>query len=384
MAKPAVRFTGFNDDWKKYYLGEIGKAHSGIGFPDSEQGGTSGIPFFKVSDMNIVENENEMLIANNYVSNQQINSHKWLPIKALPAIFFAKVGAAVMLNRKRLCRFPFLLDNNTMAYSLNNNTWNSDFAKALFETIDLTSLTQVGALPSYNASDIQAIQVNLPKKVEQQKIGAFFSTLDKLITLSQRKYDKLVNIKKVMLTKMFPRDGAKVPEIRFKGFAGDWEEHTFQDIIDIKSGKDYKHLSSGNIPVYGTGGYMLSVDKALSLNENAIGIGRKGTIDKPYILVAPFWTVDTLFYAIPKKIHDLNFIFAIFQKINWKRKDESTGVPSLSKTIINSTEANLPSYQEQQKIGNFFTNLDNLIALHQQKLAKLKNIKKACLEKMFV
>ncbi|MCI6793695.1 MAG: restriction endonuclease subunit S, partial [Mollicutes bacterium] len=77
-------------------------------------------------------------------------------------------------------------------------------------------------------------------------------------------------------------------------------------MVDIGSGMDYKHLSEGDIPVYGTGGYMLSVNKALSYDHDAIGIGRKGTIDKPYILKAPFWTVDTLFFCIPKAEYSLN------------------------------------------------------------------------------
>ena len=103
-----------------------------MGFPDAEQGGTSGTPFFKVSDMNNDGNENEMNVANNYVTDAQIAARRWSLIEEVPAIFFAKVGAAVMLNRKRLCRFPFLLDNNTMAYSLGKNQWDADFAKALF------------------------------------------------------------------------------------------------------------------------------------------------------------------------------------------------------------------------------------------------------------
>jgi len=176
---------------------------------------------------------------------------------------------------------------------------------------------------------------------------------------------------------------AKVPAIRVKGFTDDWEQRKVGDIVDVRGGRDYKHLSSGDIPVYGTGGYMLSVNEALSYDEDAIGIGRKGTIDKPYILRAPFWTVDTLFYAVPREKYDLNFVFDIFQNIDWKKKDESTGVPSLSKTAINSIEVRTPSCREQKTIGNYFANLDNLITLHQRKLLKLKNIKKAMLEKMF-
>ena len=92
------------------------------------------------------------------------------------------------------------------------------------------------------------------------------------------------------------------------------------DVVDLCGGRDYKHLSNGDIPVYGTGGYMLSVNEALSYDEDAIGIGRKGTIDKPYILSAPFWTVDTLFYAVPRKKYDLDFIFCIFPQIAISRR----------------------------------------------------------------
>lgn len=183
---------------------------------------------------------------------------------------------------------------------------------------------------------------------------------------------------------MFPKNGSNVPEIRFKGFTEAWEQRKLVDVVDVRSGRDYKHLEEGDIPVYGTGGYMLSVNEALSDDEDAIGIGRKGTIDNPYILRAPFWTVDTLFYAVPLDKYDLNFVFDIFQNVNWKAKDESTGVPSLSKATINAVETLMPEYAEQKKIGEYFSNLDNFITLHQRELEKLKNIKKSCLENMFV
>ena len=155
------------------------------------------------------------------------------------------------------------------------------------------------------------------------------------------------------------------------------------DVVDVRSGRDYKHLEEGDIPVYGTGGYMLSVNEALSDDEDAIGIGRKGTIDNPYILRAPFWTVDTLFYAVPLDKYDLNFVFDIFQNVNWKAKDESTGVPSLSKATINAVETLMPEYAEQKKIGEYFSNLDNFITLHQRKCDETKKLKKFMLQKMF-
>lgn len=175
----------------------------------------------------------------------------------------------------------------------------------------------------------------------------------------------------------------KIPQIRFRGFTEEWEEKVLENVVDVRSGRDYKHLSIGDIPVYGTGGYMLSVNQALSYNEDAIGIGRKGTIDKPYLLYAPFWTVDTLFYAVPLRNNEIKFLFCIFQKIDWRKKDESTGVPSLSKTAINGIEVYSPSHTEQTQIGNYFQKLDDLIAKTRNKLDKLKNMKQACLTGMF-
>lgn len=168
-------------------MGEVGSCQSGIGFPDAEQGGTEGIPFFKVSDMNISGNEYELLFSNNYVTQEQIERKKWKPITEVPAMFFAKVGAAVMLNRKRLVNTPFLLDNNTMAYKF-GDAWDTNFGRTLFDTINLASLVQVGALPSYNANDVEGIEIALPTLEEQKQIGEYFRNLDSLITLHQRKF----------------------------------------------------------------------------------------------------------------------------------------------------------------------------------------------------
>ena len=174
-----------------------------------------------------------------------------------------------------------------------------------------------------------------------------------------------------------------VPEIRFAGFTDPWEQRKFSEIVDVCSGRDYKHLNEGPIPVYGTGGYMTSVCEALSHNRDAVGIGRKGTIDKPYLLKAPFWTVDTLFYAIPKPDINLEFVLCSFLNVDWKSKDESTGLPSLSKEAINETVLRVPNAVEQNHLGSFFTDLDSLITLHQRKHDKLVQLKKSMLDKMF-
>ena len=192
------------------------------------------------------------------------------------------------------------------------------------------------------------------------------------------------NLKKAYLSEMFPVEGELFPRRRFKGYTEPWKQRKLGEVVEVNNGKDYKHLEVGEIPVYGTGGYMISVNKALSYKNDAIGIGRKGTIDNPFILRAPFWTVDTLFFVFPKDMYELYFLYNIFEKINWNSKDESSGIPSLSKKIIEDTIYLFPTIEEQKLIGSFFKKLDDEINLEQKKLEKLKQLKQAYLVEMFV
>lgn len=176
----------------------------------------------------------------------------------------------------------------------------------------------------------------------------------------------------------------RVPTLRFPEFndAGNWDKTALNKLFTIGSGKDYKHLSTGDIPVYGSGGYMLSVNDYLYDGES-VCIGRKGTIDKPIFLTGKFWTVDTLFYThsfikcLPK------FIFYQFQKINWKNYNEAGGIPSLSKRTIDKIEILVPSCAEQKKIADFLSSLDSIISLQTQKIDALQQYKKGLMQKLF-
>ena len=405
-AKPQLRFAGFDDTWEQRKLGEVGKARSGVGFPDTEQGGTIGVPFFKVSDMNSDGNENEMTVANNYVTAEQIAAHRWSPIEELPAIFFAKVGAAVMLNRKRLCRFPFLLDNNTMAYSLSSTEWDADFAKALFETIDLTSLVQVGALPSYNAGDVEAMAISMPSLSEQGQIGEFFKQLDNLITLHQRKYDKLTNVKKSMLEKMFPKNGSNVPEIRFKGFSDAWEQRKVGELLIERNeqapmNEEYPLMAfianEGVAPKgerYDRSSLVTDTENKLykrtefgdfiyssnNLETGSIGLNKygKACISPVYSVFHPTGIADSNFLG--RRLVRKDFINSM---VKW-RQGVIYGQWRIHESDFLKIDIPVPSVEEQIQIGTFLDYLDNLITLHQRELEKLKNLKKACLEKMFV
>ncbi len=179
----------------------------------------------------------------------------------------------------------------------------------------------------------------------------------------------------------------RVLALRFKDDDGqefpEWEEKNISEVLKIGSGKDYKKLVSGDIPVYGTGGYMLSVNDYLYDCES-VCIGRKGTIDRLVLLTGKFWTVDTLFYTHSFIKSLPRFIYAVFQNIDWKSYNEASGVPSLSKSTIEKIEINIPSLPEQTKIANFLTAIDEKITNNQTQLDAIKQYKQGLLQQMFV
>ena len=164
--------------------------------------------------------------------------------------------------------------------------------------------------------DFFNLPIPFPPLPEQRRIAQALTALDELIVATNGKLELMKAYKKGLMQKLFPAKGKKLPELRFKEFEkdGEWEEKKFGEIISVNSGRDYKHLNYGNIPVYGTGGYMLSVDDKLS-DIDAVGIGRKGTIDKPQYLKAPFWTVDTLFFLTNRNGNDIQFIYYSAQTV---------------------------------------------------------------------
>ena len=173
-----------------------------------------------------------------------------------------------------------------------------------------------------------------------------------------------------------------VPKLRFSEFNGEWEEKKIANVLKIGSGKDYKHLQSGDIPVFGTGGYMTSVNECLYDGES-VCIGRKGTIDKPMYFNGKFWTVDTLFYTHSFNLSIPKFVYLVFQNINWKQYSEASGVPSLSKNTIENIEINIPQITEQTKIATFLTSIDTKIDQLTKKQTFLKQYKKGVMQKLF-
>lgn len=397
---PKIRFKEFINNWNNYKLGQLGNFKSGIGFPDSQQGGTEGIPFFKVSDMNNIGNETEMRNANNYVTQEQIMKNSWKVINETPAIIFAKVGAALMLNRKRLVTRPFLIDNNTMSYSF-DESWDKDFGLTLFQTINLPKYAQIGALPSYNASDIAMIKVNVPNVQEQSAIGSLFHNLDDLLARYKDNLANYQSLKTTMLSKMFPKTGESVPEICLDEFEGEWKSDTFESYLtesrilgdsglDAKKitvklwgkgvvEKEEKYAGSSNTQYYIRKAGQFIYSKLDFLNQ-AFGIipteldGYQSTLDLPTFDVKGIDTKFLLEYVMRREFYEYQGLIA-----NGSRKAKR-----IHPDDFLSMPVRIPSLAEQQAIGDYFSNLDQLITSYQEKITQLETLKKKLLQDMFI
>ncbi len=251
----------------------------------------------------------------------------------------------------------------------------------------LSPLCQKGAKNTLQITNTTFLSGRLPlptQPTEQQKIAECLSSVDELMAAQARKVDALKTHKKGLMQQLFPREGETQPRLRFPEFRGaeGWAVKPFDELFTVGNGRDYKHLEAGDVPVYGSGGYMLSVNDYLYEGES-VCIGRKGTINNPMFLTGRFWTVDTLFYTHSFKECLPKFIFAIFQQIDWLKHNEAGGVPSLSKTNIQKIQTAVPKTAEQQKIAECLSSVDELIAAQARKLDALKTHKQGLMQRLF-
>ncbi len=268
--------------------------------------------------------------------------------------------------------------------------------------------SQRSGQPGVNAQEYANFALSVPSLAEQKKIGAYFSHLDSLITLHQRKYDKLTKVKKAMLEKMFPENGSPYPEIRFKGFTDAWEQRKLGEVVKEVTRND----STSEAPIM-----MITANNGFIEQSERYAFNNAGESLKKYILLEkgelaynhgasklrPYGSCFALTTAENARIPFVYHCFSVenqnaeFMSIelnsseieNQLRKIVSSGARmdgllNISFDEYSSVSVVLPSIEEQDRIAGFLRNLDRLITLHQRKLEKLKNIKKSCLEKMFV
>jgi len=261
---------------------------------------------------------------------------------------------------------------------------------------------------SLSKTNVQKTTVKYPKdKAEQQKIADCLRRIDTLITLHQRKYEKLVNIKKSMLDKMFPKNGASVPEIRFKGFTDPWEQRKISELAEKTYGGGTPTTSNeafwnGNIPWIQSSdivdGKLMGVEPRKYITQTGLNSSATQLVPKDSIAIItrvgvgklaymPFsYSTSQDFLSLSKLNTEPFFtVYACYKKLQSELNTvQGTSIKGITKDELLAKTISVPVYSEQKQIGSFFTQLDTLITLHQRKLEKLQNIKKSCLEKMFV
>ena len=304
--------------------------------------------------------------------------------------------------------FPYMVKSSAIKI-LTVKDSKKDNLRFSFERLNTTKIEILGHARHY-ISVVQPTETRTPEIAEQNKISAFFSNLDNLITLHQRKLDKLSNVKKALLEKMFPKNDSDVPEIRFKGFTDAWEQRKFKSTIQIERGgsprpiEDYitnsenglNWIKIGDAPSMGK--YITKtaekikpegLSKTREVHPGDLILSNSMSFGRPYIMAINGCIHDGwLLLRNDKNLYDLQFLCHLLGSENMLHQYKSfaagSTVNNLNKDLVGNTTVSFPKKTEQSKLGAFFDSLDNLITLHQRKLEKLKNIKKACLEKMFV
>lgn len=378
---PALRFPDFVNDgeWEVKKLGDVCKLTNGMAFKPSDWK-TSGVPIVRI------QNLNDEKADFNYCDSEIIDEKCLIDSGTLLFSWSGTPGTsfgAYIWNRGKavLNQHIFIVDPIGIDRVFLKMTIDANMTKIIEKSHGGAGLRHI------TKSDLEEIPIFVPNRLsEQQHIAACLSAVDELLTSTNGKLEQLKTYKKSLIQKFFPAKEKKLPELRFKEFEkdGEWVEKKFGEIISVNSGRDYKHLNYGNIPVYGTGGYMLSVDDKLS-DIDAVGIGRKGTIDKPQYLKAPFWTVDTLFFLTNQEGFDIQFIYYLSKTIPWKKYGEQTGVPSLSKLSIENLDVVVPpTILEQRKIVQTILPLDEELDSLSKKIVLLENQKKGLMQQLLI
>ena len=409
--KPKIRFKGFDDAWEQRKLGESCKSFTDGDWIESKDQSESGVRLLQTGNVGIT----------NFIEK---DNKKWITEETFNRLHCSEVCPGdILISRLpepagRACIVPDIGYKMVTAVDCtivkNDENFSNEFLVQFLSTPKyfntVNDFLAGGTRQRISRSSLSKFDVLIPEINEQTKIGAFFSKLDNLITLHQRKYEKLKNVKKSMLEKMFPKNNSKFPEIRFKGFTDAWEQRELNYYLETSTEKNTKELydktdvfsvsgdfgivnqiefqgrsfagaSVANYGIVNTGDVVYTKSP---LNSNPYGIIKTNKL-KPGI-------VSTL-YAVyhPKKNTFSNFVQTYFEQNarvnNYLHPLVNKGAKNDMKVSNDNAlkgDVVFPNYEEQKRIYDFFEALDNLITLHQRKCEKLKNIKKSMLEKMFV
>ena len=407
---PRIRFRGFTDDWEQRKLSElyatIGNAFVGTATPYYVESG-----HFYLESNNIKDGQinrcSEIFVNDEFYEKQR---DKWLHTGDMVMVQSGHVGHAAVIpaeldNSAAHALIMFRNPKEKIEPYFLNYQYQTNKSKNKIE-----SITTGNTIKHILSSDMQEFIVDMPDYNEQKKIGQHFSNLDHLITLHQRKLEKLKIVKKAMLENCFPKNGEKIPKFRFSGFTGDWEQRKLSDLVQIERGgsprpiDDYitdasnglNWIKIGDAPAQGN--YITKtaekirpegLSKTREVHPGDLILSNSMSFGKPYIMgiygcIHDGW----LLIRNTHNFFDLTFLCHLLgtpQMLNQYRSlAAGSTVNNLNKELVGNTVVTIPNIDEQRVIGQYSEYLDHLITLHQRKLEKLKVIKKSFLEKMFV
>ena len=414
---PQIRFNGYSDAWEERKFEDL---------LDSKDGVRRG-PFgsalkkdFFVENSEYVVYEQQNAIYDNYHTRYKITKEKFDELskfKLNPGDFIMS-GAGTI---GRISRVPDgvklgVFNQALIRFRINPEITDSEyfiqFVRADFMQKNLTGANPGSAITNLvPMSEVKKWEIKAPHLEEQEKIGSFFAQLDNTIALHQRKLDLLKEQKKGYLQKMFPKNGAKVPELRFAGFADDWEESKLSDLF-IKGGSGgtpkstNKAFYDGDIPFLGisditkSNGFINNTEKHISsdgLNSSAAWIVSKGAISLAMYASVGKLAILNIDAATSQAFYNMIFDDYDLRDLVYQRLNKANELSEWNKLISTGTQANLnadkvknfqmylpKNHDEIKLISTFFKQIDNTIALHQRKLGLLKEQKKGFLQKMFV
>ena len=391
-----MHYFDFHYSWEQRKLGEIGSVSMCRRIFKEQTSENGEIPFYKIGTFGGE--------ADAFISRELFEEYKakyQYPKKGDILISASgSIGRTVVFTGKN----EYFQDSNIVWLNHDKHLDNS-FLKCFYSIVKWAGIEGSTIKRLYN-DNILNTAITLPSVEEQQKIGAYFENLDNLITLHQRKYDKLTNVKKSMLGKMFPQNGSNVPEIRFKGFTEAWEQRKVGDLLIERNQQapmsdEYPLMAfianEGVAPKgdrYDRSALVTDTANKLykkteigdfiyssnNLETGSIGLNKygKACISPVYSIFEPTGIADSDFLG--RRLVRKDFINAM---VKW-RQGVIYGQWRIHESDFLKIEIPVPSVVEQRKIGAYLDQLDRLITLHQRELEKLKNLKKACLEKMFV
>ncbi|EGP4763536.1 restriction endonuclease subunit S [Enterococcus faecium] len=398
--QPEIRFPGFTEAWEQRKLDDVVEFYSGLTYsPDNVQDdGTFVLRSSNVKNGEIIDADNV------YVSHEVVNSGN---VQEGDVIVVVRNGSRDLIGKH--AQIKRQMDNTVIgAFMTGVRSETPDFTNAMLDTqqfaVEINK--NLGAtINQITTGAFKKMQFVVPKdRDEREAIGTFFRSIDDTITLHQRKLDLLKETKKGFLQKMFPKNGAKVPEIRFSGFTEDWEQRKLGDITESFSGgtptAGKSEYYGGDIPFIRSGEISSELTE-LFITENGLNNSSAKMVKAGDILYALYGAtsgevsisringaINQAILAIRPTKNDNSYLI-----VQWLRKQKDTiistylqgGQGNLSGSIVKDLVITLPQDKEEQnKIGAFFKQLDDTIALHQRKLDLLKETKKGFLQKMFV